>query len=65
MPNLLEAASAPKHGDDVTTKYTAFFIDMVARCASIRETTLLFPGHQHLVNSLMRGLLDAEDSWSI
>ena len=65
MPYLLEAASSAKHGDDVATKYATFFSDMVARCASIQEATVLFAGHQQLmVDSLMRGLHGEEGTRS-
>eukprot|EP00486_Rosalina_sp_Unknown_P002524 CAMPEP_0201567370 /NCGR_PEP_ID=MMETSP0190_2-20130828/7859_1 /ASSEMBLY_ACC=CAM_ASM_000263 /TAXON_ID=37353 /ORGANISM="Rosalina sp." /LENGTH=1469 /DNA_ID=CAMNT_0047987285 /DNA_START=114 /DNA_END=4523 /DNA_ORIENTATION=- len=66
MEYLLSASCDPKHGDDVATKYATFFIDMVARCASIQEAGELFKGHEFLIiDSFMNGLLDKEKSRTI
>ena len=63
MEYLLKAATIAKHGDDVATKYATFFIDMVARCASIPEASELFLGHENLIiDSFMNGLLNNDKS---
>mmetsp|Transcript_2577 Transcript_2577/g.4178 ORF Transcript_2577/g.4178 Transcript_2577/m.4178 type:complete len:1436 (+) Transcript_2577:119-4426(+) len=66
MEYLLSASCEAKHGDDVATKYSTFFIDMVARCASIQEAGELFKGHEHLViDSFMNGLLDKDSTRTV
>merc|ERR1712130_1021238 len=61
MDYLLSAACSAKHGDDVATKYGTFFIDMVARCASIQEAAELFDGFENkIIDSFMNGLLDSD-----
>merc|ERR1712176_1734281 len=62
MQYLLSASCNPKHGDDVATKYSTFFIDMVARCASIQEAAELFDGFEcDIIDSFMNGLLDSDN----
>ena len=63
---VIEAATTNKHGDDVATKYATFFIDLVARCASMPEAAPLFEGHGSLIiDSLVEGLLDADGSRTV
>eukprot|EP01083_Nonionella_stella_P143834 447840_1 len=47
-----------KYCDDVSTKYSVFFVDLVARCASIEETKCLFEQQSdRIIDSFVQGLL--------
>ncbi|ETO01045.1 hypothetical protein RFI_36397 [Reticulomyxa filosa] len=63
MEYLMDVASSNKHGDDIATKYATFFIDLVARSASIEEAAIVFHGHEHLiVDSMLKALLDEDNT---
>ncbi|ETO17448.1 hypothetical protein RFI_19874 [Reticulomyxa filosa] len=63
MEHLMEVASSNRNEDEIAVKYIIFFIDLVARSASVEEAGLLFHGHEELiVDSLMKGLLDEDQS---
>jgi len=57
VPNILKRACSA-HSDDISTKYAVFFVDLVARCASIENTKCLFEGHANVViDTFIHGLL--------
>ena len=57
IPNIMKRACS-KHCDDISTKYSVFFVDLVARCASIDNTKCLFNNQQDLIiDSFVNGLL--------
>ncbi|ETO00427.1 hypothetical protein RFI_37017, partial [Reticulomyxa filosa] len=63
MEYLMDVSSSNKHGDDIATKYATFFIDLVARSASIDEAATLFYDHEEvIVDALVKALLDEDNT---
>eukprot|EP01083_Nonionella_stella_P185906 679268_1 len=66
IPYVLKVACTSSYADDLNaSKYASFFIDMVARSATVQEVTTLFVGHEELiVDSFLSALLNDElSSW--
>eukprot|EP01083_Nonionella_stella_P075111 203980_1 len=51
-----------KYCDNVSTKYSAFFVDLVGRSVSIEETKCLLTSQlDRIINSFVKGLLEVKD----
>ena len=60
LTNIMKRACS-QHCNDVSTKYSIFFVDLVARCASIEDTKCLFDGNFDLIiDCFVNGLLGNE-----
>ncbi len=61
IENVMNRATSSSVCDDVSTKYAVFFVDLVARCASIESTRCLFEGQESLIiDSFVFGILGTE-----
>jgi len=60
IANIMKRSCSPKCAQ-VSNKYSVFFVDLVARCASIEGTACLFDGNSDLIiGCLVNGLLGKE-----